>query len=58
MADQKEMSGVMVLKKFFGILDGQNNTTFVNEVKALDSDEKEWLIKEAAKELGVKVKVK
>lgn len=57
MADRKAMSGVMILKTFFGLLPGQTNQTFAAELKALSPSEKTELIVAAAQELDVDVKV-
>lgn len=47
------MKTVALLKKFFGLLPGQNNMDFLKEVKALSPEERKELADAAAKELGV-----
>jgi hypothetical protein len=46
---------IAILKEFFGLLPGQTNMEFLQEVKALSTAERAELVTLAAKELGVEV---
>lgn len=57
MAAQKKMSGVMILKEFFGYKPGQTLKDFNEELKALSPEEKQALIEDASRALGYEVEV-
>lgn len=56
MADRPVKSGVMILKTYFGVLDGQTNAHFVAELKELSPSDRDELTTLAAAELGVDIK--
>lgn len=49
------MKPIAILKKFFGLKDGQTIADFLHEVKELSGDERNELVDLAAIELGVQV---
>lgn len=49
------MKPTVVLKTYFGLLEGQTLGDFAKEIRVLSPEEKAWLVAEAAKELGVEV---
>jgi hypothetical protein len=51
----EKMKPIAVLKKFFGLLPGQTNMDFLQEIKALSQEERTELATLAAKELGVEL---
>lgn len=53
----RKLKPVAILKEFFGLLPGQTNMDFLQEIKALSTEERAELAALAAKELGVEVDV-
>ena len=53
----KSIGPMAILKEFFGYKTGQGLREFGEEVKKLSPEEKDWMVSEAAKMLGVTVKV-
>lgn len=49
------MKPIAILKKYFGLKDGQTAIEFLHEVKELSADERNELVELAAVELGVAV---
>lgn len=52
---EKAVTGAVILKKYFGLKDGQKLQEFAAEIRELTPEDKEELVRLAAEELGVEV---